>query len=113
LNGLDFNLDDSEAEMDSLVAPLPPSEPNMRPKVLPMGSKDIAPPAPKTPPESQFIRAAKGVSNSGNAVAAPERNSAIVARSTEVCQPRGRFSIVVLIHHFVVASVTIPFHGFR
>ncbi len=64
LNGLDFNAD-SEDEIDHLDVPRAPLEPNIRPRVPQLGVEKIAderkaPPAPANPPESQFIRAAKG-----------------------------------------------------
>lgn len=60
LSGLDFNAEDSEHEMDQIVAPRVPLEANVRPRVPQLGVAKIAPPAPANPPESQFIRAAKG-----------------------------------------------------
>ncbi len=64
LNGLDFNAD-SEEEMDRLEMPRAPLEPNVRPRVPQLDVETIidertAPPAPAEPPDSQFIRAAKG-----------------------------------------------------
>lgn len=70
LNGLDFNAD-SEEEMDRLEVPRAPLQPNVRPRVPQLGVEKIAdemkaPPAPSNPPDSQFIRAAKGAGRLSN-----------------------------------------------
>ena len=62
LGGLELNpnASDSEEEMDRMVVPRAPLEPNVRPRVPQLGVEQINPPAPVNPPQTHFVRVAKG-----------------------------------------------------
>ena len=85
LNGLDMNADDSEQELDQIVAPRAPQEANVRPRVPQLGVAKVVPPAPANPPESQFVRAAKGGKLSDRALAPSGAQAANPLRTTGVC----------------------------
>ncbi len=62
LGGLELNpnASDSEEEMDRMVVPRAPLEPNVRPRVPQLGVEQMNPPAPVNPPQTHFVRVAKG-----------------------------------------------------